>query len=75
MLQHLVEVKLENSPGPVVSLPTMRSATRYDTSTVLKADDMFRFNLVDGTWFRMVRVDLGQLPRLAVSGSAMTTSQ
>ena len=52
-------------------MPTMRSATRYDTSTVLKADDMFRFNLEDGTWFRMARVGLGQLPRLAVSGSAM----
>ena len=58
-------------------MPTMRSATRYETSVLpilLTATDVCRSNLVDGTWFRMGKDDLGQLLRLEVSGSAMMTS-
>ena len=78
MLRHLAGARLENSPGPVVSLPTMRSATRYKTSVVpivLTATDMCRSNLVGGTWFRMRKDDLDLLLRLEVNGSAMMTSR
>ena len=71
MLQHLVEDKLENSPGPVVSLPTMRSATRFETSVlpiVLTAAGMYIVQVQSGGW-DLVQDERGRLGPIAQAGS------
>ena len=70
MLQHLAGARLENSPGLVVSLPTMRSATRYEISVVpiVRTLSYLYLQVQSGGW-DLVQDGQGRLGPIAQAGS------